>query len=340
MLLSEKLLRQSWTILPLAVVTSLVMSNGLQAAFAADSPAKGGAETKPVTPPPPVVEEEEEEEEDPAPVKAAPLPPVEPPPVAPVPAKPLTPEDEAKIKEFRGDYHFTKGDKLYKSGDYLKAAVECREALKYQPQNIKYAQRWAEAADKSRNWPLAVEANEALLKLDPTRKQLLKDIGDYLFYQKQFDAACEKYKQAAAFVPEKGDLWRKVAKTKMQLGENEESILAYRQATKVEPRDGRAWVALATMLASQGRADEAFAVYRDGVRNAPKDGDLQEGYAYALMGRKEYHGALEAYRQAALCKGSTAAINQGFQAAQQAIQYEEQQAQQRAALEAKKKKKK
>lgn len=292
---------------------------------------------------PAAAEEEEEEEETPAAMPKS----GEQPPVSAVPAEPRssgTPEDEAKVALFRADLHFTKGDKLFKQNQFLKAAVEFKEALKYQPKTLKYAEKWAEAAAQARNYPLAIEAYEALLKLDPSRKKdLSREIADCYLNMRQYDQACDKYKVAAETASDKGEIWRKVAQIRLGQNKQDEAMGAYRQAIKTDPHDGTSYTKLALMLWNLGKQDEAFALYREGVKNAPRDGDLQEGYAYALMSSKDYRGAAAAYKQAATLKGSTATINQGYQAALKFVEYEDQVAKQKAeqaAREAAKAKKK
>ncbi len=303
-------------------------------ATAPDQPATTPAATTP-QPGAPGAEEEEEEE---------PTPPVTPGVTPPAgselkvekgePREPKSsgsPEDEAKVAAFRGDYHFLKGDKLFKFNQFVKAALEFREAMKYQPKNVKYAEKMAEASAQARNYPLAIEGYEAILKLEPTRKkELVREIADCYFNLKQYDAACDKYKIAAETAADKGELWRKIANIRMGQSKQDEAILAYRQAIKADPHDGQSYTKLALILSNSGRRDEAFGVYRDGVRNVPKDGDLQEAYAYALMAKQDYRAAADAYKQAALCKGSTPTINAGYQSALKFVEYEDQVAKQKA----------
>lgn len=328
MLLSQRRLMTGGTpLVLLAAVLTIVVSSHQQCSAEDAKPAATPAATPAAAPATPAAEEEEEEE-DTGPPPTADAPP------APVPKEPKstgTPEDIAKIAAFRGDYHFVKADKLFKQHVFLKAAVEFREALKNQPKNIQYAEKLAEAAVQARNYQMALQGYESILKNDPARKKdIARQQADAYFNLKQLDAACEKYKIASEFATDKGEVWKTISTIRLSQGKNDEAAAALRQALRADPKDSKTYNKLAQLLMSGGKTSEAFGVYRDGVRNLPRDGDLQEGYAYSLMTNKDYRGAAAAYKQAAMLKGSTEKINAGYQAAMKYVEYEEQVARQKA----------
>jgi tetratricopeptide (TPR) repeat protein len=278
-------------------------------------------------------------------VKAPPkeVAPVTPPPTTPtpaVPATPMTPQDDEKAQKFRGELHAKKGKEMMGVNNFRQAESEYKEAAKYDPDNIAYLEGYANAANKANDCKESIEAFGRLLKLDgahhPEGHEL---IAECLFKMRQYDQAVDEYTKAVPFAKSKAEIWNKIAEIRIGQARHTDAMSAYRSAIKAAPGDGKAYKLLGSMLWNAGNKSEALTVYKNGASSAPKDGDLLAAYAYALMSNSQWQEAAKEYKAAAMVKGSTKEIEEGYKSAMDHIAYDEQQSKLKAAKDDKNKKK-
>lgn len=248
-------------------------------------------------------------------------------------------DDPEKARKYRAQLHAFDAQKMAQRKEFRGAALEYKQAVQFEPENLQYQLGYANAAHESNDWANAVEAYRGILKIDPSHTDLHKTIAECLFKLRRYDEACDEYKKAVQYEKDKADCWRRIAEIRVGQGRHTEAMDAYRAAMKAGPADGTACRQLASMLWNAGNKAEALQTYREGIRTAgSKDGDLQAAYAYALMSNQQWKEAADAYKEAARLKGSTPEINAGYQSALQHIQYDEEMAKREAAKKAKHKK--
>jgi tetratricopeptide (TPR) repeat protein len=261
------------------------------------------------------------------------------PPATPAPAS-FAPQDDEKARKFRGELHAKKGAQMMKMHNFRQAESEYKEASRYEPENIQYLEGYANATHKANDCKEAIEAYGRLLKADAAHHtEAHAIIAESLFKLRRYDESADEYKKAVSFEKDKAAIWNKIAEIRLGQAKHPEAMEAYRNAIKADPDDGKAYRLLAAIQWNNGKKAEALATYRDGAKKAPRDGDLQAAFAYALMSEQQWQEAADAYKAAALAKGSTPALNAGYKSAMDHIAYEKQREAQNAARAEKNKKK-
>ena len=273
-------------------------------------------------------------EDDPPPKPEAPVTPA----TTPVAPPPKQVDDEKKSRLYKAQMHAYEAGKALKKNYYGEAQKEYRIASDFDPDNMDYMTGYANAAHQNSDWVAAATAYTRIIRKDPSRKELHKMMGDCFQQAGKYDDAVASFKLAIPHEEDKGELWRRIASIRASQNRQAEVIDAYRQGLKVAPKDGKIYEMLAALEWKNDNKAAAMVTYKNGVTNAPENGDLRAAYAYALMADSRWREAAEQYKKAALTKGKTPAIEQGYKSAMDHIAYDEQMAKIKAAQEAKKKK--
>ena len=195
---------------------------------------------------------------------------------------------EGLLQKIPGLKLLAQGSENLKTKNFKEAAAAFQESLKYIPDNADayYNMALAQASDKM--FDEAQQNIQKAIAMKPAEKaytdlkqqidglkeqntvqkaQAIVDQGEALFKSNDYAGALQKYQEAKAMLPPKGQAitLTLVGKAEAALNHQDQALAAYKQAIELDPGNNRFKLALAQYYASQKKYDEALAVYSGGA---------------------------------------------------------------------------
>ena len=91
--------------------------------------------------------------------------------------------------EERARAHYESGQQLLVAGDYLRAALEFRNAISFNDKHTDAWQGLADVEEKIENWGQALEALKRVVELDPNRVEARTKLAKLLFVAADLEGA-------------------------------------------------------------------------------------------------------------------------------------------------------
>jgi cellulose synthase operon protein C len=123
--------------------------------------------------------------------------------------------------EERAQAHYQSGQELLKAGEFAKAGLEFRNALKY---NEKLSGAWfglATVEEKNQNWPAVNESLQHVIELDPKNFEALLKLAKLEFAALQLDQALKNINAANEFKKDDPDVYALRAGILLRLNDRE-----------------------------------------------------------------------------------------------------------------------
>lgn len=224
----------------------------------------------------------------------------------------------------RAAAYLQEAQKLYDSGDYVRAKLEAQNAVQIEPRNAAAHYLLAQVAEQQQEIRPMIQRLLAAVDIDPTLVDARVKLGTLYFFGQAFDQANEQAEAAAALAPDNPGVHVLKARLHLQRKEEQaglaeldaalakdpdliEAILLRAAATAVsDPEAGLATIdaaiarlgpttdkvkplrqVRAAILAQQSRTGEVEQEFRSLIRDFPKEEQFQYQLArfYASQGR-------------------------------------------------------
>ncbi|MGH0031812.1 MAG: tetratricopeptide repeat protein, partial [Myxococcota bacterium] len=166
------------------------------------------------------------------------------------------------------------------------------------------------ANERTGNYPMAVEAYQRGLAVEPENVELLNALGFSLFQQGRSRDAVVAFEKALAVDPQHAKSHNNMALASIDLGELEVAEAHYRESLAIEPQPA-IYNDLGFVLERQGLPDEADAMYRQALALDPGSAAAHTNLAASLARRGELDEAERHFREA-LALGPSAAAHSGL----------------------------
>jgi len=201
---------------------------------------------------------------------------------------------EGLLQKIPGFRLLAQGSENLKNKNYKEAIAAFQESVKYIPDNADAYYNMALAQANSKMFDEAQQNIQKAIAMKPTEKaytdlkqqiedlkardvvekaQLIVNEGEDLFKKNDYAGALQKYQQAKAMLPPKGQAiaLTLVGKAEAALNHQDQALAAYKQAMELDPGNDRFKLALAQYYVSQKKYDEALAVYSGGGAGTGSD---------------------------------------------------------------------
>ncbi len=220
---------------------------------------------------------------------------------------------------------------LADKGDHEEAIATARDAIRLQPRFLGGHRGLAHALDRAGR---RAEAIATLVEATRTpsddllnRAYCYQELGNFLGEEGRAEEAIAAYKEAVRLKPDLADAYSSLGGLLFRGSDRDGTIAAFREAIRLRPslsdrlldlsnsrpeatisafrtlsRDDPAnadlLVALAQALRIAGRLDESAAAARDAIRLMPDSSRAHQVLGWALLGQRDWDGAIAAYREA------------------------------------------
>lgn len=135
------------------------------------------------------------------------------------------------------------------------------------------------------------------MKVDPDNLFLLKSIGSWHYYQKEFSDAILYYKKIIDRDPTDYTTWVNLAACYMNSGDYKLAEVAYQQSLAIEPNQPKAYYHLGFLYYNDNRLREAEIIYKQGIALDPKDTQLKARLIMVYLDQDRFAEAGEECQQ-------------------------------------------
>lgn len=166
------------------------------------------------------------------------------------------------------------------------------------PKDVNIAILMASAYEASGNYPLALQAYQKGITIDPHNSDRYLDFTQVLMDLNRFDEAAAILQQGISNVTDPYALTIRMGALEMMRGDREKAQEKYREAITLHPNIALGYVALAQTYMKAGDNEEALKVLTDGRKNCARDFALE--YVFGLVSSQlgQQDQAMEALKSA------------------------------------------
>jgi tetratricopeptide (TPR) repeat protein len=166
--------------------------------------------------------------------------------------------------------YLANGQNYMKKQKYASAAIEFRNALKFDPRFVEAYYQLAHADLAQHDWRSAYAALEKAIELDPNRMDARLDRGQLYLAARDFKKAEDDANFILTQDPNNGGAYQLLGATLISQQKSEQALAAFSKAAELRPNDAAAYINMALVEVSLRRLPEAEQHFQRAVQLDPK----------------------------------------------------------------------
>jgi cellulose synthase operon protein C len=173
--------------------------------------------------------------------------------------------------EERAQAHYQSGKTLLAENDHIKAAIEFRNAIKY---NDKLTDAWfglAQAEEKRQNWPVVADSLTRVTELDPKHFEAVFKLAKLQLTAIQLEPALKNVNKADELKKDNTDVFALRAAILFRLNDREGAVRDAEKALALNPDNPDAHAVLAADAMQRGKSAEALTFVDRGLKADQKN---------------------------------------------------------------------
>lgn len=196
----------------------------------------------------------------------------------------------------RAYYHYLKGYKFEREGDFDEAARHYSMVMQYDPTREDMHTHLVELFLRTGQFDQALESGKETLKHFPNNLRVRLILGDILSSQKKHQEALDHYKKVVEIDPGNARAYLLAGYNLRAMKQYDDAREHFKQATMVEPANPLGYHYLGSALARTGEMENAEEKFKKSLNLRPSFIEARENLARVLELQKKYSEAVQQYK--------------------------------------------
>ncbi len=184
-------------------------------------------------------------------------------------------------------------DQYFNEGKYKEAAEQLRFIVRKKPKDIANWRRLAVCCEKTDNAAKLAEADKHIVDLDKKDIQSRQRLARYRLTHNDTAAAYKLYKELALLTPKEPEPFKMLYRIAEARGEEKDAVLYLKNFLVLDSTDASLHAALGNLLYGRKEFDGALDAYRKARTLDPRLKGFYRGYADIVLDRKLHDEAVE-----------------------------------------------